>query len=87
MSEAQSSAAENTTPSSPTPVAPKPAKPPMCSLCRVSKTEEHVASGWHAFNEKLFASGRMPIPETNYNLFGMFQPRAHHPVGTISPYA
>ena len=49
--------------------APKPARIPMCSLCRVNQTEEHVASGWHAFNQRLFSSGRMPIAETNYNLY------------------
>jgi len=42
----------------------------MCTLCRVPLTNEHVASGWHKFNQNLYDSGRMPIAEANYNLYG-----------------
>lgn len=40
-----------------------------CPLCRVSKTDEHLASGWHNFNQKLFKEGKMPIPRDNYEKF------------------
>lgn len=40
-----------------------------CSLCRVTKTEEHITTGWHKFNEKLFKEGKMPIALDNYNNF------------------
>lgn len=59
--------------------APKPAKVPTCSLCRVSSTEEHLASGWHNYNVRIFDGGKMPIPETNYNLFG----RTRLPSGSL----
>jgi len=44
-----------------------------CSLCRVTKTEEHINSGWHKFNERLFAQGKMPIAEDNYTKYGRSQ--------------
>lgn len=51
---------------------PKPQKPkaaPLCSLCRVAKTEEHVASNFHSFNEGLQGAGKMPMSEDLFNQF------------------
>lgn len=41
----------------------------ICSLCRKENTEEHQQSGYHKFNQQLFADGKMPISEQSYNDF------------------
>lgn len=41
----------------------------FCSLCRVTATPEHLASGWHKYNDTIFKDGKMPMVESLYEQF------------------
>eukprot|EP00457_Paulinella_chromatophora_P006789 gb/GEZN01006808.1/.p2 GENE.gb/GEZN01006808.1/~~gb/GEZN01006808.1/.p2 ORF type:complete len:218 (-),score=37.77 gb/GEZN01006808.1/:91-744(-) len=41
----------------------------FCSLCRVEGTPEHVASGWHTYNTRMLAEGKVPQSKELYERY------------------